>query len=68
MLIPCRLRGHQPTLLSGLRNGVQPLKIPESRLLFIYFADIRRGVAGRIDCCSRMADLQVFSPLREMER
>jgi hypothetical protein len=36
---------------------LQPLKIPESRLLFICFADIRRGAAGRTDCCSRMAGL-----------
>lgn len=28
---------------------LQPLKIPESRLLFIYFVDIRRGAAGRTD-------------------
>jgi hypothetical protein len=29
--------------------------------------DIRRGAAGRTDCCSRMASLQGFSPLRETE-
>ena len=40
----------------------------ESRLLFIYFADIRQGAAGRTDCCSRMAGLQGFLPLRETER
>ena len=28
---------------------------------------IRRGAAGRTDCCSRMAGLQGFSPLRETE-
>jgi hypothetical protein len=36
---------------------LQPFKIPVSRLLFIYFADIRRGAAGRTDCCLRMAGL-----------
>jgi hypothetical protein len=41
-------------------DPLQPLKIPESRLLFIYFADIRRGAAGRTDCRSRMAGLQGF--------
>jgi hypothetical protein len=46
-------------------DPLQPLKIPESRLLFIYFA--ARGAAGRTDCCSRMAGLRVFSPLRETE-
>ena len=51
-----------------LSNPLQPLKILESRLLFIYFADIRRGAAGRTDYCSRMAGLYGFSPLREMER
>ena len=49
-------------------DPLQPLRIPESRLLFIYVADIRRGAAGRTDCCSRMAGLQGFSPLRETER
>jgi len=38
-------------------DPLHPLKIQESRLLFIYFADIRRGAAGRTDCCSRMAGL-----------
>jgi hypothetical protein len=36
-------------------DPLQPLKIPESRLLLIYFA--ARGAAGRTDCCSRMAGL-----------
>ena len=48
-------------------DPLQPLRIPESRLLFIYVADIRRGAAGRTDCCSRMAGLQGSSPLRETE-
>jgi hypothetical protein len=41
-------------------ESTQPFKIPESRLLFICFADIRRGAAGRTDCRSRMAGLQGF--------
>jgi hypothetical protein len=41
-------------------DPLQPFKIPESRLLFIYFADIRRGAAGVTDCRSRMAGLQGF--------
>jgi hypothetical protein len=42
-------------------DPLQPLKIPESRLLFIYFADIRRGAAGRTDCCLRMAAFSFFA-------
>jgi hypothetical protein len=47
-------------------DPLQPLMIPESRLLFIYFA--ARGAAGRTDCCSRVPGLRGFSPLRETER
>src|ERR1700722_5955982 len=42
-------------------DSLQPLKFPESRLLFIYFADIRRGAAGRIDCCHAWRSFRVFS-------
>jgi hypothetical protein len=45
---------------SGKSPPVAALKIPESGLLFICFADIRRGAAGCTDCCSRMAGLQGF--------
>jgi hypothetical protein len=44
------------------------MRIPENRLLFTYFADIRRGSAGRTGRCLRMAGLQGFLPLRETGR
>ena len=56
------------SLRSSALYPLQPLKIPETRLLFIYFVYTRRGVAGRPDCCLRMAGLSGFSPLRETER
>jgi hypothetical protein len=49
-----------PLAVAGQNFIGSPLKIPESGLLFIYFADIRRGAAGRTDCRSRMAGLQGF--------
>ena len=49
-----KLEGEAATVMARITRGLLDLDI--------------RGAAGRTDCCSRMAGLQGFSPLRETER